>query len=412
MNTLDNGRVRLLLAGQPQQVASWAGWFALQEHIETLTAIQANSVLTQLHHAQVAILDASLFTPPKLLELLGINGQSPVYVQLPNLQPAQAQKIETALRQYPTVRGVFTGETPLDVITPQITALRSNTLPVGTPRTPATVLPPAEIPPVVVAVWNGEGGVGKTTVSTNLSYAIAQTSKKTLYINLDAPDDGSFMLGLKAQPNIEHWRANPKAENLFSLIQQSGPLHVLSGFRDVFSQEEAINTPAEQSGSIRQLVKQAKEHYQVIVLDTPQSPIAAHVLAVSDHLILVARPGVADAHRSAVAYRTVVDQMTGNVPAEAVYVVLNRIQSGHRLDAAEWSSAASTTLGRTFPKVVAQIQDDVAIGDLQDARKIPVAELGRFRDSLAPAIQAVLPAAWHSQTQGRVRRYGPFVVRI
>ena len=410
MTTVDNGRVRLLLAGRPQQVQIWAGWFALQEQIETLTAIQAPSVLPQLHRAQVALLDASLFAPAQLLELLGNNGKHPVYVQLPRLQPAQAQKIEAALHQYPTVRGVYTEETPLDVITPQITALRPAAPP--TDAITMSAAPLVEIPPVVVAVWNGEGGVGKTTVSTNLSYAIAQQNKKTLYINLDAPDDGSLMLGLRAQPNIEHWRANPKAENLFSLIQQSGPLHVLAGFRDVFAQEEAINTPAARPGSIRQLIEQAKERYQVIVLDTPQSPIAAHVLAVSDHLILVARPGVADAHRSAVAYRTVVDQMSGNVPADAVHVVLNRIQAGHRLDANSWSSAASTTLGRPFPRVVAQIQDDVTIGDMQDVRKIPVAELGRLRDSLVPAIQAVLPAAWQHQEQGRVRRYGPFVVRI
>ena len=408
MNTLDTGRVRLLLAGQPQQVQAWAGWFALQEQIETLTAIQAPSVLPQLHRAQVALLDASLFTPQKLLELLGNNGQHPIYVRLPHLQAAQAQKIEGALRHYATVHGVYTGEVPLEVITPQITALQGVLKPIV--PTPGLTPAQAETPPVVIGVWNGEGGVGKTTVSTNLSYAIAQQGLKTLYLNLDAPDDGAFKLKLKAFPNIDHWRTKPTADYLATLIQNAGMLDVLAGFRDVFSQEETIKTDADQPGSIAQLIEQAKAHYQVIVMDTPQAHIAPHVLPLCNQLILVAGPGSGDVYRTVVAYRTVVDQ-TGSISDDAVHVVVNRVQPGHRLSAEEWSDAATQKLGRKFPPVVAQIQDDVTIGDLQDVRKMPVVELSSFRDSLAPAIQAVLPTAWQPKDTGRVRRLGPIVVR-
>jgi cellulose biosynthesis protein BcsQ len=263
--------------------------------------------------------------------------------------------------------------------------------------------------PIVIGVWNGAGGVGKTTVGTNLAFAIAQKGARTFFVNLDAPDDASLMMGLKAEPNISHWRADPRPETLASLVQKLDGLDVLAGFRDVFAQSEAIETPADQPGSVRALVAQAKQRYEVIVLDTPQSPIAAHVLAAADQLVLVARSGLADAHRTAVAYRTVVDRMAEGIPEACVHVVINRLQAGHRLDAARWRKAAATTLGRPFPPVVAQIEDDVRIGDAQDKRKLPVAEINTLRENLDPLIAALVPSL--SQLgNGKSIQIGPFEV--
>ena len=265
------------------------------------------------------------------------------------------------------------------------------------------------IAPIVIGVWNGAGGVGKTTVGTNLAFAIAQKGVGTFFVNLDAPDDASLMMGLKAEPNISHWRADPRPETLASSIQTLDGLDVLAGFRDVFAQSEAIETPAGEPGSVRALVAQAKQRYEVIILDTPQSPIAAHVLAAADQLVLVARSGLADAHRTAVAYRTVVDRMAEGIPEDCVHVVINRLQAGHRLDAARWRKAAATTLGRPFPPVVAQIEDDVRIGDAQDKRKLPVAEMASLAESLDPLITALLPSLSQSGN-GRSIQIGPFEV--
>jgi hypothetical protein len=59
--------------------------------------------------------------------------------------------------------------------------------------------------------------------------------------------------------------------------------------------------------------------------------------------------------------------------------------------------------------VVAQIEDDVRIGDAQDKRKLPVAEISTLRENLDPLIAALVPSL--SQLgNGKSIKIGPFEV--
>ena len=407
MTTNTNGTLKLLLAGRPQQVQRWAAQLALHEEISTTTAVATDSFERRLSQMEAALLDGALYAQPrallKALHRSDVGGN--IYVILPpQATQDKVAKMQTTLEKLSFVQGVYGADVDLSALIPKI---RANLPRQKTAAHHDSVQAPQG--PTVVGVWNGAGGVGKTTVGTNLAFQLAQRGAKTFFVNLDAPDDASLMLGLKAEPNISHWRADPRKETLHQSLQSLGKLDVLAGFRDVFAQSEAIETPADQPGSVRQLVEQAQQRYDVVVLDTPQSPIAAHVLAVANQLVLVARSGMADAHRTAVAYRTVVDRMSHTMASDAVHVVINRLQTGHRLDAERWRKAASASLGRTFPPVVAQIRDDVRIGDAQDRRKVPVAEIESLQDSLEPLIAALVPHLG-GPNGGRSFQLGPIEV--
>jgi len=51
---------------------------------------------------------------------------------------------------------------------------------------------------VIISLINQKGGCGKTTTAVNLSYALAETDKKVLLIDLDPQGNAAFSLGIKS----------------------------------------------------------------------------------------------------------------------------------------------------------------------------------------------------------------------
>ncbi len=389
----------LLLIGKPERLQAWSGRLAVQEHVALLTATSVETALARLDAVHAVLIDAAVFASPReMLEAIDrLGGAKPLYVVLPPINPEQARSIEAALRAK-GVQDVYHGDADLNAM---LASLRTG-------QASGEVLSTGNgHHRSIVAVWNGAGGVGKTTIATNLAYELARQGHKTLLVGLDAPDDAVMVLGLQAEPGITHWGLQPDAETLRATVQTVGPLHVLAGFRDVFAQTQLAEMPADQPGSVHSLLEQASTMYDIVVLDTPQSAIATHALAEADRLIMVARPMVKGAWRTAEAYRAAVERLerrNGSLPPENVHVVLNRVHPGHLLDAGRWHEAASKMYGSAFPaEIVAEIRDDVRIGDLQNRRKVPVEELADFRKRLLPLVEAVAPATARPPEKQKLR---------
>ena len=244
----------------------------------------------------------------------------------------------------------------------------------------------------IICVWNQMGGVGKTTVATNLAYESARRGFPTLLVGLGAPDDLPLISGLKPEPNITQWWNNPTPEGIKLAIQKLDTLDVLPGFPDVLSEAQAINTPREAPNSIPNLITKAAHYagYAVIVIDAPPSALAATAISVSNTLVMVARPSLEGVMRTVEAYRTVVERLEGEhrIPNDRVFVVLNRI--GNRLAAEEWHRAATSSLGRPFPPIIAQIPDTPAVGNSQDSRRLPIVTVEEFSRTLRPLADTLL----------------------
>ncbi len=106
--------------------------------------------------------------------------------------------------------------------------------------------------------------------------------------------------------------------------------------------------------------------------------------------MLVARPSLEGVMRTVHAYRTVVERLAGEhrIAANGVFVVLNRITSS-RLSSEEWHKAASGLLGQPFPPIVAQIAEDIQVGELQDRMRIPLLTSDTFTRGLQPLANAL-----------------------
>ncbi len=404
--------VSVLLCGPMQRVQVWAQALTADERFHVISlATTPEDYEAKLGLAPDAVVvDAAIFTPQVLLKALR-KTPGVAYVILPPLQGEVLLRAREQIAAIEQVKDVYSVDVNLAVLRERMAGdvqrmrqVRGAEAPGADLWSSPFVARAMPVPTQVVAVWNQIGGVGKTTVSTNLAYEIAQRGYKTLLIGLGAPDDLPLVMGLKVEPNITYWLANPTPEGLRLAVQELDTLDVLAGFPDVMSESQAMSIEPEAPNSIRRLVETAMhQQYAVIVIDAPPSATAAAAIMASNALALVGRPSLEGVWRTVEAYRTITERMAGvhRIPPERVYVVLNRIQDGHRLSAKEWHRLASRHLGRTFPPVIAQIPDDVAVGDVQDQRRIPAAENERFRSALAPLVDVLA-----SRTDGAAQRNG------
>jgi len=344
----------------------------------------------------------------------------PVYVVVP-LQ--DGQNLAQRLREMQNVKGAFVGDLNLLETTGRmysdLNALRSSrNVSLQAWSQPGSAVP-GIAPLRIITVWNQMGGVGKTTISTNLAYESARRGYPTLLIGLGAPDDMPLVAGIRPDPNITRWWNHPTIDAIKLAIQKLDTLDVLAGFPDVLSESEVLNAREDAPNSIARLITTAAHYlgYAVIVIDAPPSAVAANAIKVSNTLVMVARPSLEGVMRTVEAYRTVVEHLPGEhrIAAERVFVVLNRV--GGRLSADEWHRAASQQANRPFPPIIAQIPDNVAVGAAQDNRRMPVLVVDEFNRCLRPLVDALLNQSSTQSTpvqNGHTRSYkiGPIRFKV
>lgn len=412
--------VTVLLGGPQTRTSAWYAALQADARYRVISwAYDVPDLSAKLaSNPEVLLLDATIFSGPQDLLQLLTRVQGAAYVLLP-LQASEEQ-FQT-VKNASTVKAVYRGEVNLPELARRmyddVKSMRTSAQPgmnaawelAGGPRSGM----PVQMR--IIAVWNQAGGVGKTTISTNLAYEAARRGLPTLLVGLGSPDDLPLILSLKKEPNLTHWRANPTPEGLRQAIQKKDHLDVLAGFPDVLSEAQAINTPVNAPNSLERLVNQAiRSEYAVIVLDAPPTALAASAISAANTLVMVARPSLEGILRTVEAYRTVVERLAGQhaIPSGGVYVALNRV--GGRLDANEWHRSASAMLGRSFPPVIAQIPDDPRVGNAQDQRTMPLVASDDFARALKPLADALLaikdgvPAESHKKTI----HLGPIKVKV
>ena len=388
--------IAILLAGPVQRVSAWTNLMMADGRFRvTSLATDPFDLRSKLaSNPEALLLDAAILEgEAQLVELL-TRFTGAAYV----VTPIQAgQEITGRIQKIASVRGAFYADLNLAELAGRIYADT-----IATRQTASAGLNGIWHSPSsqgggptglrIISVWNQMGGVGKTTVSTNLAYEFARRGFPTLLIGLGAPDDLPLILGLKPTPNVTSWWTNPTPEGIRMSIQKLDTLDVLGGFPDVLSESQAASVPDEAPNSIPRMIHTAAHYagYAVIVVDAPPSALAARAISASNTLVLVARPSLEGVMRTVEAYRTVVERLAGEhcIAPENVHVALNRV--GGRLDANEWHRAASFYLGRNFPPIVAQIPDSLEVGINQDNRRLPLLTCDEFSRALRPLVDAIL----------------------
>ena len=382
----------VLLVGPLKRVSVWQNALNDEDRYLLTIVYAEKGLLGKLPDKgyDVALLDASSFKSPRhLLGAIPDIKAAAIYVFLPGDIPQdKLAQIRAKLEQIPAVKNTF-------VEAPNLRAL------LGPPRQRAAVPIPGgngqshpqnETPtssnPLIIAVWNQAGGVGKTTIASNLAYVSAERGFRTLLVGLGTPDYVPLIInGLKKRPNLTGWHSNPTTEGLRAVIQRSSSnLHVIAGFPDMFSESDYQDIADTHPASIPNLANMAlKDGYKVIIFDAPPSQLAASAIAAANHLVLVARASQEGVYRTAVAYQTVTEQLEGVYrfdPAN-IRVALNGLQRGHGLSADIWHDRVAA-MTSSFPPVTASIPDFSQVLDIQDKRAFPVQQDSDYRAAITP----------------------------
>ena len=140
----------------------------------------------------------------------------------------------------------------------------------------------------VLLVTSTEPSEGKTTVAANLALAMAQRGEKVLLIDGDLrkPDIKKYF-AFHSEKTIVNVLKGEAEVSEASVYQKDEGIYVLRGNKSISDPIEMIN-----SGKMENLMKQAREFADVVIIDAPPAGIladASHYYEYADGVVMVIR---------------------------------------------------------------------------------------------------------------------------
>ena len=224
----------------------------------------------------------------------------------------------------------------------------------------------------IITVFSAKGGVGKTTVSTNIATYLAESGSKTLLVDLDL-SFGDVAISLQLIPSKSVFDAVGMSGHLDEQgLQSLVTTHEDSGLDVVCAPNDPSDADRIPVNVVTEILKVARHHYDYVIVDTPPS-FTEHVLAacdISSALVLIATLDIPAVKNLRVAIDTL--DMLGS-PKDTRIIVLNRADAKVGLRPDDVVAAIKTPIAVNIPNsmtVPASVNRGIPI--VQDDPKGPV----------------------------------------
>ncbi len=185
--------------------------------------------------------------------------------------------------------------------------------------------PTRELKGKVLAITSGKGGVGKTTLASNLACALARLNKRVLVADLDlAMPNLDIAMGVNSRGLEDVLKGRRRVEE--AVVRKHGcsilaTLPVKNGYRS----KEIVE-------KIRDIIEEVRQSYEIVILDFPPGIEALDVIGEDVCVLIIANPeklSIADAYNVKRALKGrakllgVVINRAKNVDVEAVEEMLS-----------------------------------------------------------------------------------------
>jgi pilus assembly protein CpaE len=256
----------------------------------------------------------------------------------------------------------------------------------------------------VVTVFSAKGGVGKTTISTNLAVALAADGAQVCLVDLDLAF-GDVAIALQIYPT----RTIADAIAMQGHLDSQGLDPLLTFYRDgVYALAAPVQPDLKDAISARlvhEILESLRERFAYIVIDTPPA-FDEQVLQAfdeSDLIVLIATPDIPALKNLKVACETI-NQL--NIPHQSLRVVLNRADSRVGISSDEVAASLQMKITTSIPSS-RDVPTSVNRGELlflSDPRHPVSQAIGGLAHD---AIIAVHPAAASHVTTAATSQPGP-----
>jgi chromosome partitioning protein len=148
---------------------------------------------------------------------------------------------------------------------------------------------------MIIAAFNPNGGVGKTTTAVNLAASLARTVRPVLLVDLEADMNASISVGVSPSdpgPSIaDVLLRRRRAIDVIRPVPSVPNLHILTGAPSLTEMDERLRNVRQPERRLADVIRPLRADFESIVLDSPAgySTLALGVPLAANHLIVPIR---------------------------------------------------------------------------------------------------------------------------